>query len=109
MSYIPSAKDAPNGPRNNRDELDAIATNTANFSTDPPGPVEDLNPFSPNNAPGLTLVVLMRVYDVGMALLNEQNSEAARKLHELHSEGKILGSEPYIDLTAEATDAEDSE
>jgi hypothetical protein len=58
---------------------------------------EELDPFNPNDSPVFNLVAMMRLYDVGMALLNEQNPEAAAKLHELHEQGKVLGSFPWLD------------
>lgn len=58
--------------------------------------VEDA--FSPENSAKLSLVVQMRIYDVLMALLNEQNEEAASLLHDLHAAGKVLGSLPWLDM-----------
>lgn len=101
--YTPSAADAPDGPRNNRDELEEIDARTAEFEAGN-GAAEyepDTDPFSPTNAPKLALVVNMRIYDVLMALLNEKDPEAATRLHEIHSEGRVVGSLPYIDLTGE--------
>lgn len=63
------------------------------------------DPFSPEHAPGLSLIVLMRIYDVQMALLRAQNKEAANTLHDLHSQGKILGSLPVLDLNNDETSA----
>jgi hypothetical protein len=54
--------------------------------------------FSPENSIKLQLVVSMRIYDVLMALLNETDPEAASALHELHSQGKVLGSLPWLDM-----------
>lgn len=54
------------------------------------------DPFSSEFAPAFQLVTLMRIYDVGMALLNEKNPEAAAKLHQVHESGKLLGSFPWI-------------
>lgn len=65
----------------------------------PTAPVEDevTDPFSPENAPGFSLIVLMRIYDTQLALLREQNPEVAEKLVNLHAEGKILGPLPTLD------------
>jgi hypothetical protein len=62
---------------------------------------EGIDPFTQDNAPIVSLIVQMRLYDVMMALLNEQNPEAAAALHRVHAQGGILGSLPYIDLTEE--------
>lgn len=66
---------------------------------------EALDPFSPTNAPKLSLVVLMRLYDVGMALLYSADQDAARRLHKVHEAGGIVGSEPYLDLRSEDEDS----
>lgn len=102
--YIPSAADAPDGPRNNRDELGDIDARTAEFESGQgaaqyDGESVDSDPFSPLNAPKLQLVVSMRIYDVLMALLNETNGEVADNLHAIHSRGKVIGSLPFIDLS----------
>lgn len=60
---------------------------------------EDNDPFSPVNCPKLSLVVQMRIYDVLMAILNEQNTEMADTLDRIHAAGKVAGALPYIDLT----------
>lgn len=67
-------------------------------------PVEDegeaLNdPFHPNNVQAVQLIVQMRIYDALMSILAVQDEEASTRLHELHSNGKVLGSLPYIDLS----------
>ena len=54
--------------------------------------------FGPETAPGLTLVTLMRIYDVLLAQYRLSSPEGAKRLHDLHAEGKILGSLPYLDL-----------
>lgn len=56
------------------------------------------DPFAPQNAPGLSLIVLMRIYDVMLAQFREENPEGAKRLRELHAQGKILGPLPSIDL-----------
>lgn len=52
------------------------------------------DPFSPEIAPGLTLVVNLRIYDVLMAILKENNPDAAREILELHSNGGLAGTMP---------------
>lgn len=59
---------------------------------------EPLDPFSQENAPGLSLIVLMRIYDVVMAQYMATNRDKAIDLFNLHAEGKILGSLPSLDL-----------
>ena len=59
------------------------------------------NPFDPQVAPGVSLIVQMRIYDVLLAMYREQNEEAAAKLAELHATGRILGSLPVLDLDEE--------
>lgn len=61
--------------------------------------IEDIDPFSTENAPKVALIVQMRIYDAVMALLNEKDPEAAAALHEIHAAGKVLGSLPFLDLT----------
>jgi hypothetical protein len=57
----------------------------------------DDSPFSSENAPGLNLIVNMRIYDVLMGLYMEQAPEKATALMEMHAEGKILTALPsYI-------------
>lgn len=69
-------------------------------------PVEDNNPFSDTNVKQVQLVVLMRIYDVLMALLQESDAELAGQLHALHEQGKILGSLPWLDLSQDVTDGQ---
>lgn len=52
------------------------------------------DPFSPEEAPGLSLIMQMRIYDVLMAMYMETNMEAAKDLLEMHSRGQILGPLP---------------
>lgn len=58
----------------------------------------DLDPFSPTNAPALQLLTLMRIYDVLMAKLAAEHPMAAEKLDEIHSNGKLMGSLPWLDM-----------
>lgn len=63
---------------------------------------EDNDPFSPNNVGKVQLIVLMRIYDVLMAQLGKDHPEAAEALNDIHSNGKILGSLPYLDLSEDS-------
>lgn len=61
--------------------------------------VDDSNedPFSAANAPGISLIVQLRIYDVLMALLRESNPDAADEILALHSTGAFGGPSPsYI-------------
>lgn len=40
------------------------------------------------------LIVNMRIYDVLMAILTDNNKEVAHKLREIHKSGRILFDEP---------------
>lgn len=65
---------------------------------DEDGPVEEddaLNAFGPENAPGVSLIVLMRIYDVLMALLRNQDAAVAKDILEKHSQGLLLGPSPW--------------
>lgn len=73
-------------------------------STDSGG-TEELDPFDPEFVPAFTLITLMRLYDVGMALLNEQNSDVASRLHNAHSKGKVIGTFPWLDADDEIVDS----
>lgn len=64
--------------------------------------MEDSNdPFSEQLVKQVQLIVLMRIYDVGMAILNELDEDVAKNLHLVHREGKIIGSLPYLDLSGD--------
>ena len=52
------------------------------------------NPFDANNAPGLALIVQMRLYDVLMAILNKLDSDSADLLYDAHSVGQIISALP---------------
>ena len=55
------------------------------------------SPFSAEEAPGIALVVNMRIYDVLMAIYTSINPEGAKELMEIHSKGGIIGSLPLFD------------
>jgi hypothetical protein len=73
------------------------------YETDKDGQTSETSQdaFSAENSVKLSLVVQMRIYDVLMALLNEQNEEVATRLYELHSDGKVLGSLPWLNIEPE--------
>lgn len=56
------------------------------------------NAFSPEEAPGVQLIVQMRLYDVLMAVLTELNSDLAANLIEAHAEGRIVGPLPSFKI-----------
>lgn len=62
---------------------------------------EGLDPFSPQAVGAFSLIALMRLYDVGMALLNETSPEVAARLAHLHAQGKVIGHFPSLDMEAE--------
>jgi hypothetical protein len=41
-------------------------------------------------------IMSMRQYDVLLAILNEMNQTSAEKLNELHKNGGIISSMPYL-------------
>jgi hypothetical protein len=61
---------------------------------------EPLDPLSPEFAPGLSLIVLMRIYEVQLAILRETNAEVAQHLFEAHSKGIISTPMPWLDPEA---------
>lgn len=56
------------------------------------------DPFDPETTPAVQLIVQMRIYDVLMAIYSHLNVEGAEELHELHVQGGIMGSLPYLNL-----------
>lgn len=72
-------------------------------------PTGEADPFGPELAPGLSLIVLMRLYDVGLALLTEMNRESASFLINKHAESKILGPLPGLNMSeSDQLDEDDS-
>lgn len=57
---------------------------------------EVLDPLSPENAVGLSLIVQMRIYDALLALLRDADPSTAENLVKLHASGGLLGPMPYI-------------
>lgn len=62
--------------------------------------------FAPQNAPGLSLVALMRIYDVLMNLLGTSNPAAHNQLNKLHAEGRLEYSLPVFDPDSMDLDSE---
>lgn len=52
------------------------------------------NPFAPENAAGLSLIVQMRIYDTLMAILNSLDAETADLVYEAHKKGRIISDLP---------------
>lgn len=52
--------------------------------------------FSPTNAPGVNLIVNMRIYDVLMAIYTHLDKEGATDLLKLHQSGVVLSSAPMF-------------
>lgn len=57
--------------------------------------LKDNDPFNAANAPGINLIVSMRLYDVAMGIYTEMNPERAAVLEELHAAGGILLDLPH--------------
>jgi len=57
------------------------------------------SPFSAEEAPGIALVINMRIYDVLMAIYTNMNPEGAQQLMDIHTKGGIIGSLPLFDPT----------
>jgi len=58
---------------------------------------EEFDPFAPENIPVLQFITLQRIYDALMLNNVFQDFDATKKLHELHSNGKLLGTSPNWD------------
>lgn len=57
---------------------------------------EVVDPFDSEYTHAFSLITLMRIYDVGMAILNNIDHDAASKLDKIHTEGKLIGEFPWI-------------
>lgn len=60
-------------------------------------PGNEGDPFSSANAPGLTLITSMRIYDVLLGIYFEMNPEKASALMEKHLKGHVVGPLPNYD------------
>lgn len=54
----------------------------------------EIDPFGPTTAPGLSLIMQFRIYDLLMAILREQNPDVAREMLTLHATGAVAGPSP---------------
>lgn len=52
--------------------------------------------FAPENVPGISLIVQLRIYDALMAILTHLDEDTARDLLELHTNGNLVASAPWI-------------
>ena len=57
-----------------------------------------LDPFDGDNVHIVNAIVLMRIYDMLGAILDHLAPEVAEELVNKHSQGKILGPFPSLDL-----------
>jgi hypothetical protein len=57
----------------------------------------EYSPFSAEEAPGIALIVNMRIYDVLMAIYTKLDKDGAADLMEIHTKGGIIGSLPLFD------------
>lgn len=73
-----------------------------------PGGIEVVNPFSADQAPGVQVVILMRIYDVLMALLQNADEELHDKLDAIHESGQLAWSLPSLNLDAPEEQSEDT-
>ena len=79
------------------------------LTTGPSESTESTDPFGPEAAPGLQLIMLMRIYDVLMGLYMEAAPERAEDLLNAHLEGFIVSPAPAFNgrfLTNEQADEE---
>ena len=52
--------------------------------------------FAPENIGGISMIIQMRTYDVLMAILTKLDEDSARDLLELHSQGVIVSTAPWV-------------
>lgn len=65
------------------------------------------DPFSYQEAPGVSLIVLMRIYDVMMGMYTEMAPDKADAMIEAHAQGILIGSTPAFNgrfVTSEEMD-----
>lgn len=55
------------------------------------------DPFSAENAPGVSLIVLLRIYDLLGAILTNLDHEQATALLEMHKQGRVFLDYPWLD------------
>ena len=59
---------------------------------------EGMDPFAPENIGIVQTIVLMRIYDLLGAILDNLDPEVAEEIVNRHSAGKITGPFPSLDL-----------
>jgi hypothetical protein len=64
----------------------------------------EYNPFSPEEAPGVQLIVQMRLYDVLLGILTVLDKGMAESIITAHAEGKILAPLPALNLGEDEDD-----
>lgn len=62
--------------------------------------LESVDALSAEIAPGLSLIVQMRIYDVLMGIYRHLDLENANALYEFHVKGGVLSPEPFYDPDA---------
>lgn len=58
----------------------------------------EVDPFGPTQAPGIQLVIQLRIYDALMAILTHLDADQAKDLYELHLLGKTLSPAPNLEV-----------
>ena len=61
-------------------------------------PAVQNDPFSPEEAPGVSLIVLMRIYDMLCGIYTHLDHDRATALMEIHSKGGLVGPLPALKL-----------
>ncbi len=73
---------------------DKLVTNELPDETEDAQDDGSADPWAPENIQIVQTIILMRIYDALMALLNDNNPSEADRLDDLHSAGKIYGPFP---------------
>jgi hypothetical protein len=63
---------------------------------EPGGTVEDDSMTVESNLELVTFIQLTRLYDVGLAILQEINPEKASTIHTLHTRGDFISAPPAL-------------
>lgn len=56
------------------------------------------DPFDAGNAPGVSLIILMRIYDLLAGIYNDMDPDKCAAVLELHKKGKLFLPLPYLDI-----------
>lgn len=75
----------------------------------PPEDITPINPFDAEHAPGVSLTVLMRIYDALMALLEATDQDMHDRLDAIHESGGLAWSLPFLNLKGDTPDTESEE